>query len=125
MTRYNQGFTAVELLVSIIVAMLLLGSGYQLYTTVLRDSGSAQRRASASNAAYTLLRQYQQQATTPCTASSAAPAVPSTVGLSGSTATAVISCPYGGSSNISLVTVTLTYNNPEQQKVTRAVSTRP
>lgn len=124
MSRYDSGFTAVELLVTIIVAMLLLGSGYQLYTTVLRDSGGTQRRASADNAAYQLMRQYQANTTKPCTTSSATPSVPSTADLPGSTATVTISCPYGSSSNISLVSVTVTYNNPEQQRVTRAISTR-
>lgn len=124
MRSYESGFTAVELLVALVVAMLLLGSGYQLYTTVLRDSGSTQRRASADNVAYQLMRQYQANTTRPCTTSSATPAVASTAGLPGSTAAVTISCPFGTSSNISLVSVTVTYNNPEQQRVTRAVSTR-
>ena len=124
MRRLEKGFTAVELLVSIIVGALLLGSAYQLYTTVLRDSGSAQRRAAASNAAYDLARQYQQRTTKPCTTLSETPSVPSTVNLPGSTASAVVSCPYGATSSVSLVTVTITYKNPESQQVTRAIATR-
>ena len=125
MNRRNQGFTAVELLISIVVGALLLGSGFQLYSTIIRDSGAAQSRATASNVAYDFLRQYQLKATIPCTTLSQTPVVPSYAKLSNATINAVITCPYVSSSNLSLVTITVTYNNPNQEKVTRAVTTRP
>lgn len=124
MNASESGFTVVELLVTLVVAVLLLGSGYQLYTTVLRDSGGTQRRANADNAAYQLLREYQANVGATCTASNATPSVPSTAGLPGSTASVAITCPYGTSSSISLVRVTVTYNNPETQSVSRAIYAR-
>ena len=125
MTRRNQGFTAVELLVTIIVGALLLGSAFQLYTTVIRDSGAAQQRTTANSIAYDLLRQYQRKAKTPCLALSETPAAPSYSSLK-STISATITCPpYGTSSNLSLVTITVIYNDPNQEKVIRAVLTRP
>ena len=124
MNTNESGFTVVELLIALVVAVLLLGSGYQLYTTVLRDSGGTQRRANADNAAYQLLRQYQASIGATCSASTATPAVPSTASLPGSTASVAISCPFGTSSSISLVRVTITYNNPETQSVSRAIYAR-
>ncbi len=125
MNTNESGFTVVELLIALVVAMLLLGSGYQLYTTVLRDSGGTQRRANADNAAYQLLRQYQSNIGATCSSpSTATPAVPSTANLPGSTASVAISCPFGTSSSISLVRVTITYNNPETQSVSRAIYAR-
>ncbi|MGB4767622.1 MAG: prepilin-type N-terminal cleavage/methylation domain-containing protein [Candidatus Saccharimonas sp.] len=124
MSTNESGFTVVELLIALVVAVLLLGSGYQLYTTVLRDSGGTQRRANADNAAYQLLRQYQANIGATCSVSNATPAVPSTANLPGSTASVAISCPFGTSSSISLVRVTITYNNPETQSVSRAIYAR-
>ncbi len=129
MIRADAGFTAVELLVALVVGMLLLGSAYQLHTTVLKDSGDSQRRSQASNVAYDLLRQYQANSavvTKPCTTTSTNPAVPAYANLPGSSATVTVSCPYGTASNLSLVTVTLTYNNSNgTAQVTRAITTRP
>ncbi len=124
--RYREnGFTAVELIVTIIVAMLLLGAAFQLYTTVLRSSATSQTRSVANNVSYDLLRQYQQSATTPCSQPSITPTIPSYADLSGASATVTITCPYGvGTSNISLVTVTVNYTDPNQKAVTRAIFTR-
>ncbi len=124
MKAIESGFTVIELLVALIVSALLLGSSYQLYTTVLRDSGSAQRRSGANNAAYQLLRQYQASIAATCSTSNATPAVPSTANLPGATAAVTISCPFGTASSVSLVRVTITYNNPETQSVSRAIYAR-
>lgn len=133
--RQHEGFTAVELLVALVVGVLLLGSGYQLYTTVLRDSSDSLRRSQASGVAYQIIRQNQKNLTTPCTTATSTPTVPANSGL-GSSATAElkITCPYNiynpdhslnTASNISLMSVTVTYQTPTQQKVTRAIAIRP
>jgi len=128
--RYkDQGFTAVELLVALIVGALLLASAYQLHVNVLHEASDAQRRSQASNAAYDLLRQYQgnsSMVTNPCTTHTAAPTVPSYANLPGATATVAITCPYSGSTDLSLVTVTIKYNaTGSTQQVYRAITTRP
>jgi prepilin-type N-terminal cleavage/methylation domain-containing protein len=51
------GFTAVELLITLIIASMFLFAGYQLYTQVTRDGNEANRLAKVSNTAYELLRE--------------------------------------------------------------------
>jgi len=123
LVRNNPGFTVVELLVTIVVAVLILAGGSQLYSLALTNSGTAQRRANASNLAYDLLRQAQTTVTTPCAASG-----PTTVTIAdptiitGATAQKTITCPYATSNpNLSLISITVTYNNPETRSVTRAI----
>lgn len=130
MRHYQQGFTAVELLIALVVGTLLLMSAYQLHISVLHDATDAQRRSQASNVAYDILRQYQTNSamvTIPCTTHTSAPTVPSYANLSGATATVAVTCPYGGSSpDLSLVTVTVNYNASGQtQQVYRAITTNP
>ena len=126
MIHRAKGFTAVELLVAMVIGVLLLGSAYQLYTAVVRDSGAAQQRAVANTYAYTLLRQTQKNsnAIRPlCVASSSTPAIPASVGISSqSTATVAVDCPFGTSSAMSRITVTITYFTPTQGSVVRAIN---
>jgi|GEM_PF-247865 len=48
----QDGFTAVELLITLIVASLFLFSGYQLYIQVTRDGSDANKTAVLSNIVY-------------------------------------------------------------------------
>ena len=130
----HKGFTAIDLMVAIAVGVMLLGAAYQLYSVVLSESGEAQKRALADNSAYDLLRQYQARTTVPCTTLSETPSLPAGTTLQGATVTAVITCPYhqydgGGlllyASDVSLVTVTVNYNNPDARKVIRAIAVKP
>lgn len=133
--RCSEGFTAVELLVALVIGALLLGSGYQLYTAVIRDSNDNLKRSQASGAAYQILRQNQNLLTSPCTSSTRNPAIPAESGLgTNASAELKITCPYNtynsdGSvkttSNISLMSVTITYHTITEQKVTRAIAIRP
>ena len=128
---YEKGFTAVELLVSIFIGVMLLGAGYQLYSVAMQSSGDAQRRSQASNVAYDILRNAQPTATDPCTIGSSSPAVPTTSGLTGATATLVRSCPFNEfnpdttlkrASSVTMLTVTVTYDGGKQ--VTRALAVK-
>lgn len=116
------GFSTVELLVSIVIAALLLGAAYQLYITVIRSSADSKIQSTANSAAGDILQSYQSQATKPCTAQSATPSIPAnyTSDLPNSSATAAISCPYGTSSNISLVKISVSYDSGANT-VTRAI----
>ncbi len=120
----EQGFTAVELIVALVVGVLLLGSAYQLYTTVVTDAGDAQRQSQASNIAYALLRQYQDSASfvsDPCSSNSATPTVPASANLPGATATVVTTCPVANA-DLNLLTVTIEYNNANsKEQVSRAI----
>lgn len=125
--RDSNGFTVVELLVAIVIAVLLMGAGAQAYSAALTNAGTAQRRAKASNMAYDLLRQAQASLTTPCSASGpTSVTLPDTTALPGATAVQTVACPFSASStNLSLVTITVTYNNTEQGSVTRAIVFAP
>lgn len=52
----QQGFTAVELLVTLFIAALFIASGYQLYAVTTTDSANIRERSIASNIAYKYLR---------------------------------------------------------------------
>lgn len=119
--RYQQGFSAVELLVTLFVAAAFLVAGYQLYNVIVKDGGLARAQSRAANVAYDYLQRYSGNATNPCATST--PVNNSSVSVSGLSSvfvTVAITCPYASSSgvnlatNISLVTVTVTYNNPQQ-----------
>ncbi len=112
--KKTAGFTAVELLVTLIVGMILMMAGYQLYLVVTKDSAETVRRASASNVAYELLRTNSSLAAKPCTATSATPTVPATANLPAATASVQVTCPSTAATDISLVTVTVTYGNPQR-----------
>lgn len=123
--RLESGFTAVELLVSIMVGVVLLSASYQLYSVALSSASDAQRRTQASMAAYDLLRSRQPAITVPCSTSTTTPAVPASAGLPGATASVVASCPYTTSSNVTLLTATITYDSPNNKQVSRAISILP
>lgn len=54
--QHEQGFTAIELLVTLIIAAVFLFAGYQLFTQVVREGANANTTARLSNAAYAKLR---------------------------------------------------------------------
>jgi prepilin-type N-terminal cleavage/methylation domain-containing protein len=131
---FHPGFTAVELLVAIMVGVLLLGAAYQLYSVALTSSGDAQRRTKAANVAYDLLRQRQATTVAPCTVSTTTPAIPTDANLTNATASIVSSCPYNeynadGSlkrvSTVTLLTATISYDSPNTKQVVRAIAVTP
>lgn len=57
MVNTQQGFTTVELIVTLAVGVLFLMSGYQLYGAISLRSGEARSMSEASNIGYEVLRQ--------------------------------------------------------------------
>ena len=111
----NSGFTVVELLVTLFIAAAFLATGYQLYGAIIKDAGQTRAKARANNVAYDYLKRYESNATSPCTSMSPLTDLPITVsGISASTISINISCPYAGAPNVSKVTATLKYNNPQK-----------
>lgn len=55
----NRGFSTIELLVTLLVAATFLISGYQLYMTILRDSGETIKREKAVAWASRVLNKYK------------------------------------------------------------------
>ena len=45
----QSGFTAVELLITLFIAVAFIATGYQLYTAILKDSAETRNQANASN----------------------------------------------------------------------------
>lgn len=117
----QSGFSAVELLISLFIAVAFVGAGYQLYAVVIKDGSDAKLRARANDIAYDKLRSYSTQATNPCTSvtPSPTPALPNPSGLPNASITVSITCPYA-SDPISKVSVTISYGTP-QQGVTHAL----
>lgn len=113
------GFSAVELLITLFIAAVFVAGGYQLYSVVIQNGGEARARAKASNIAYENLRKYSPQATSPCSVvtPSPAPSMPANSGLSNTILSVTFSCPYGTSSAVTKVSVSLRYNTPQQEVV--------
>lgn len=115
------GFTAVELLLTLFIAAAFLVAGYQLFNLIIKDGGQDRADARASNLAYDYLRRYSTSAsaTNPCVAATPLSNSAITVsGLSSTTVTVAITCPYSAASppivTISKVEVTVLYNSPQQ-----------
>lgn len=129
--RSQDGFTAAELLISLIIAVMFIVSAQQLYTIVVNNAGQVRLAAAANNLAYDTLRQYQDKASKPCSVLSTAPdpptiprvPIPTEYDLSNGKVTVDITCPYNtsGMSDLSLVTVTVEYSNPRKASVQHAI----
>ncbi len=113
--RYQQGFTAVELLITLFVAAAFLIAGYQLFNVVIKDGGQARAESRAANVAYDYLRRYSANATDPCTPLTPLTNSPLSIdGLSNATISIVITCPSSSTPKLSEVEATITFNSPQQ-----------
>lgn len=113
----QEGFSAVELLITLFIAATFIAAGYQLFSAITKVSSEARQQAKASNIAYDYLRRYSEQVVNPCAvvAPSPAPTIPSGSNLPNPSITASITCPYGLSTPIAKVEVTVTYGNPQTE----------
>lgn len=62
----SDGFSVVELLVTLFIASMLVLAGYGVYDAVLRNSRDSRLLSEASNIAYSLLREYAAEKTLSC-----------------------------------------------------------
>jgi len=113
--KAKKGFTTVELIVTIIVAVAFLVTAYQLYGLAMSNDGEARSSARASASAYSYLVRYAHNvsyAKTPCASSTPVDGDSVTVdGLSQPTLTVTVSCtPNTSTTDVSKVTATLNYN---------------
>ena len=121
-TNKDSGFSAIELLISIVVAVVLLGGGYQLYTTAMRSSASAKTRFMANNIANEFLRKYESRVNKPCVAITENPPItPDMVQLPGATVQAQITCPNSNTPDINKITIDVGYNDIGAQNVQRSI----
>jgi Tfp pilus assembly protein PilE len=117
--RLQEGFSAVELLITLFIAAAFIATGSQLYTIIIRNGGDARMRAKASNIAYDHMRRYVTQATNPCSTftPSPAPSIPAGSGLSSASITVTVTCPYGTSTAVTKVLVSVKYGSPQQEVI--------
>lgn len=117
----QSGFSAVELLITLFIAVAFIATGYQLYSIIINDGGDVRARARASNIAYDNLRRYTPQATDPCSVftPTPAPSIPANSGLSNASITVTVTCPYGSTTgmNLTKVQVRVQYGSPQKEVV--------
>lgn len=112
--KQQEGFSAVELLITLFIGAAFIGAAYQLYGLIIRDSASSRQQAMASDLASQTLRQKMNDASivlATCQASSpsatiANPGLPTPFSV-----TIKVDCPYGTTSPISRVAVTVNYGS--------------
>lgn len=138
MTRARvHGFTAVELLITIVVGIVFLSAAAQMYTAVINDAANARNKANAGSIAYLEARAiFTSLAIGSCTPVASVSPLP--IILTGGSAdtnigpvyaslpapraiTATVTCPYNSTSaytssalapaTVSQVTVTITYGS--------------
>ncbi len=118
----QSGFSAVELLITLFIAVAFIATGYQLYSIVINDGGEVRARTRASNIAYDNLRRYIPQSTDPCTVftPNPTPTIPANSGLGNPSITVAVSCPYGAL-NVTKIQVTVRYGASPQKEVVHAI----
>lgn len=121
-SKKQPGFTAVEILVTLLIGSLLLFGGYQAYSLVVGNTAESRERSVASNYGYDALRRFEAQyVQSPCQARAEAAfpggiiSAPSNINIISQRF--LIECPYGSSSGISKVTTKVTYGNPSKEIV--------
>ena len=110
----HDGFSAVELLITLFIAAAFLLAGYQLFNVVISSGGDARAESRAGNVAYEYLRQYIDTTTTnPCSPATPLTNQPITAdGLELAFVTVSISCPKSAVPALSKVEAVITYNTP-------------
>jgi len=115
-----KGFSAIELLVTLFIALLFLSIGYTLYGTIVTSSSTARHRAQADNIAFEYLRRYETTVTNPCIVTNPVNNVAVTgataADLASPTVTVNITCPNGTATLLSLVKVTVLYKEGGVQR---------
>lgn len=121
---FNNGFTAVELLITLFVASIFLFTGYQLYAQVIRDGQEAANLSEMSNVTYERLlseaASASQLVSGACTTEPAPTTSQSNVpGIGTVTYTTTITCPRGtaAAADLFLIKVRAAYTHNGSQQV--------
>lgn len=118
---HRNGFTAVELMVTLFVGSLFLISGYQLYGVVNMRSSNVREMSEASNIGYSVLRNQGSVLVGSPSSCTATPAFGPVSPLPATTLTnlevALYQCrPFSDLSNVVQVTVRVRYGNSTPKK---------
>ncbi len=116
--RNQDGFSAVELLITLFIAAVFIATGYQLYSVVIKNGSENNLRSTASGIAYENIRRYTAQVTNPCTNATPnpTPSIPANT-LPASSITVTLDCPYGLGTPVGRVLVSVKYGTPQQEVV--------
>lgn len=109
----NQGFSAVELLITLFIASVFIIAGYQLWIQVVRAGTESDQLARASNVSYDYLRKNISSA---CPTSTTQPITID--GLSNTNVAITVTCPYTSIpalSSLRKIKSTVTYGSPEKE----------
>ena len=110
--RESAGFTAVELLATLFVAMIFLLAGSQLYGVVSESVAYQQERSIALSVAKNYLESGQRLATSPCNQTELITTdAPTVTGLVNVDVTTSVKCVTTASPSLSQITVTVSYGN--------------
>lgn len=108
----QQGFSTVELLISLFIAAAFIATGFQLFFVVIEDGNETRLRSRAGNVAYETLRRYSASAPIPC---STAPGTQTlsipTSELPAAEGEVTYSCPYGAGARTTRVNVSIEYGD--------------
>lgn len=124
----QDGFSAVELLITLFIAAIFLAAGYMLFSAIMRDAAAARQQAQASNIAYDYTERHAATADNPCAASTplndfVLNSTPQ--GLQNVRLTVRITCPYSSTPTISKISTTVRYGSNPVKEAYHAVYAAP
>jgi Tfp pilus assembly protein PilV len=129
MTHRNKelGFSAIELMITLFIAVSFFTAGYQIYSLITSDGFETRSRALANNTAYDYLQRYKPDSTASCTPSAPLSNQAITVAtLTNVTISISITCSQINDINVAKETVTIKYGTPSKSITsTTVVNTKP
>lgn len=118
----ESGFTAIELLITLIIASMFLFAGYQLYTQVQRDGADANRAASVSGLTVNRLQSTARTLSGTCASTLETQATVNEPGVGSVLYKQKIDCPNPtGTPNLKLIRITAEYQSNPTRSVTHAI----
>lgn len=111
----RHGFTTIELLVTLFIAAMALATGYQLYTTIMREDADTREQARVSQVAAQSIKNYPGSIVDPCVPSTPADNQAITIDtIENPQLTVTVSCPPLLPGGVSRITATITYGTPSK-----------
>lgn len=124
MKNQAQGFTIVEMLVTLFVGVLLVGVFYQLFVSIVQYGNNSRRDATASTVVNQILKKYPSTTSVSTALGGSIPACPTTsevlpgpdqsgtdLSLGSFTRSLTACSPYTASPSVTLLKATVIYNN--------------
>lgn len=111
----QQGFSTVELLISLFIAAAFIATGFQLFSVITNDSNEARLRAAAGSVVNSIIQEKMNAVGEICdpVPSPETISIP-TSKLPQASADVTYNCPYGDESKTTRVKVSVSYGEPEK-----------